>query len=55
MQCIQQFTGDRRGVTMIEYALIAALVAMVAFAILQTMGSSLSKLYGKVNSKVTAA
>jgi len=55
MGAIQRFTGDRRGLTLIEYALIAGLVAIAAFSVLVTMGGSLSSIYSKVNSKVSAA
>ncbi len=55
MTFIQRFTGDERGVTFIEYAMIAALVAVACFAILQTMGSQLKNLYTTINAKVSAA
>ena len=55
MALIERFTADRRGVTMIEYALIAALVVIGYFVILQTMGGSLSKLYSMVDSHVSTA
>src|SRR5579885_2052213 len=54
MLLMKDFAGDRRGVTMIEYALIAALVAMVCFSILVTMGSSLSGLYSRIESRISS-
>jgi pilus assembly protein Flp/PilA len=55
MTFIQRFVGDRRGVTFIEYALIAALVAVACFSILQTMGTRLTSLFTMVSNKVSAA
>ena len=55
MMLIQRFAGDRRGVTFIEYALIAALVAVACFSILQTMGSRLTSLFTTVSNKVSSA
>jgi len=55
MTIYQRFAGDRQGLTLIEYALIAGLVAIAAFSILVTVGTSLSSLYSKVNNKVSAA
>jgi pilus assembly protein Flp/PilA len=40
---------------MIEYALIAALVAIAAITILTTMGTSISKIFNKVNTALTTA
>jgi len=39
---------------MIEYALIAALVAIAAVTILGTMGTQISKVFSKVNSTLSA-
>jgi pilus assembly protein Flp/PilA len=55
LRSIKQFLADKAGVTMIEYALIAALVAIAAITILTTMGTSISKIFSKVNSSLTAA
>jgi Flp pilus assembly pilin Flp len=55
MTLIQRFAGDRRGVTLIEYALIAALVAIASFAILQTMGTQLCGLYSRISSRISTA
>ncbi|MBM9401007.1 Flp family type IVb pilin [Gluconacetobacter azotocaptans] len=45
---------DRRGVTMLEYGLIAALVAVVAVAALRTMGGQLNSALVMVGDKVPA-
>ena len=38
---IRRLTEDRRGVTAIEYALIAALIAVAAIAAMQLVGTGL--------------
>ena len=40
---------DRRGVTMVEYGLVAALVAIAAVTILSTLGTTISSEFSKVN------
>ena len=55
MHFIQRFTGDRRGVSLVEYALLAGLVALASVVILTSMGISMSSLYSGVNSKLTSA
>ena len=47
---VKQFLTDDRGVTAIEYALIAALVAVALILALQLMGSSLESNYNEVSS-----
>ncbi len=44
--------SDRRAVTMLEYGLIAALVAIVAITGLTTMGTSLNTQFGNIATKV---
>jgi pilus assembly protein Flp/PilA len=43
------FIKNRRGVTMVEYALIAALVAIAAVTVLSSLGGTISKTFSKVN------
>lgn len=40
---------DRRGVTAMEYGLIAALVAVVIIGALTTLGTSLSTMFAKIS------
>jgi len=40
---VRRLTEDRRGVTAIEYGLIAALVAIAAIAAMTTLGTSLTE------------
>ncbi len=46
---------DRRGVTMLEYGLIAALVAVVAVTALTTLGKSLGTTFNNVASALPAS
>ena len=55
MHLIQRFTGDRRAVSLIEYALVAGFVALASVAILTSMGTSMSNLYNGINNKLTTA
>lgn len=40
---------DRSGVTLVEYSLVAALVAIAAVTILSTLGTTISSEFSKVN------
>ena len=48
-----QTVKDRRGVTAVEYALVAALVAIAAVTILATLGTSVSRTFSKVNAELS--
>jgi pilus assembly protein Flp/PilA len=52
---IRKLLGDEAGVTMIEYALIAALVAVAAITILTTLGTNVSKIFNTVSNKLSSA
>ena len=47
---VRRLTEDRRGVTAIEYGLIAALIAIAAIAAMTTLGTSLSSTFSYVAS-----
>ena len=47
---VRSLTEDRRGVTAIEYGLIAALVAIAAIAAMTTLGTSLTSVFSLVAS-----
>ena len=51
----KQLVRDEGGVTMIEYALLAALIAMAAAVVVGVMGESLLTLYTEICNKVTKA
>jgi pilus assembly protein Flp/PilA len=55
VRLIRDLCADRRGVTMIEYGLIAGLVSMVAVAALANMGATLASLYGSISSSLATA
>jgi len=52
---IARFLGDRAGVTAIEYALIAALIAMAIVGGVTLVGTELYSLYGRICSAVSGA
>ncbi|KAE8753431.1 MULTISPECIES: Flp family type IVb pilin [Paraburkholderia] len=51
----QRFLRDNKGVTAIEYGLIAGLVVLVIATAVTNVGTSLSTLLGDVATKITAA
>jgi len=46
--CIQRLRADERGQTMIEYALIAFLVAIAAIVLLANVGVDLEEVFNKI-------
>jgi pilus assembly protein Flp/PilA len=46
---------DTRGQDLIEYALMAGFVAVAAGAIMPNVSASISTIFGKVNTQLTAA
>ena len=44
---------NKRGVTMVEYALIAALVAIAAVTVLATLGTTVSTVFSTVNANMS--
>ena len=46
---------DRRGVTAVEYALVAALVAVAAVTVLSVLGGSVSRVFSRVNADLRHA
>ena len=55
MNQVRNFVRDESGATMIEYGLIAALVAVAAITALTTMGESISGMFTSVSGKLDAA
>jgi pilus assembly protein Flp/PilA len=45
---VRRLVGDRRGVTAIEYGLIAALIAVAAVVIMGTVGTNLSSTFSDI-------
>jgi pilus assembly protein Flp/PilA len=55
LNAVKGFVRDEDGATMIEYALLAALVAVAAIAGLKTLATSLQGTFSKVSGDLTAA
>ncbi|MEN6438995.1 MAG: Flp family type IVb pilin [Syntrophobacter sp.] len=53
-EMLTKFIKDEEGVTMIEYALIAALIAVVCITALTSLGTSIEALWGKIEAGVNA-
>lgn len=51
---LKKFAQDDSGATMIEYGLIAALVAVAAIVALEAMGTSISGMFTAVSTKLDA-
>jgi len=49
---LQKFNVDRRAVTAIEYALIAALIAVVIIGAVTSLGTNVSSTFNKVASEL---
>lgn len=49
MQFIKNFIKEEDGVTAIEYALMAAVIAAVVYAAATALGGNITTLFGKVN------
>lgn len=47
---IRSFAADRRGVTALEYAMIASLIATSAVSIITSLGTNLSGVFSTVSS-----
>ena len=52
MQTLKQFLASRDGVTSIEYALIASLIAIFIVAALQLLGTQLSTTFTEVGNSL---
>ena len=52
---LRDLKRDDRGVTMVEYALIAGLVSVVAIALLTGMGSSILNIFTSINNALSTA
>jgi len=55
VRIFRDLRSSEKGVTMIEYALIADLVSIVAVSLLSAMGGKLKNLFMTVNSALTTA
>ena len=55
LQGIKRFVRDEEGVTMVEYGLIAALIAVVCLAAVTVIGTQLNITFGKIGTALTTA
>ena len=55
MTTIRKFFKNSKGATAIEYGLIAALIAVAAIAAMQGLGSSLTKTFNNVSTKLNTS
>ena len=53
MRILRRLKSNIKGVTMLEYALIAALVAIAAVTILSTLGTTVSSVFSNVNANMS--
>jgi len=54
-QLITRFIKEEEGQDLIEYALLAALIAVISYALISGIGSGVSSIYSTVNTQVGAA
>jgi pilus assembly protein Flp/PilA len=55
IQGIKRFVREDEGVTMVEYGLIAALIAVVCLAAVTVIGTQLNVTFGKIGTALTTA
>ena len=55
LRLMRRLWEDQAGVSMIEYALIAALVSVVAVSLLSAIGSRVKNLFTTVNAALSTA
>ncbi len=48
-------SGRRRGQTLVEYALILAVISVVAIGVLITMGGQVRGIYSNINTSIASA
>ena len=54
-RCVRLFAGDRRGVTALEYGLIAALIAGVIIAGVTSIGTSVNNKFTNLATNIQSA
>ena len=52
---IRQLLKDERGQDVVEYSLLLVLIGAAALFLLTTMGTSISNIFSKINSKLQSA
>ncbi|WP_338333249.1 Flp family type IVb pilin [Acetobacter sp. LMG 32666] len=54
-RCARALSGDRKGVTALEYGLIAALIAGVIIASVKSIGTNLNTQFDKIAQNIPAS
>ena len=54
-QLITRFIKEEEGQDLIEYALLAALISVVSFLLISSIGLGVNNIYSSVNTQVAAA
>ena len=52
---VRKFLGRKEGATMVEYALLVALIALVAAVDIQVLGTGLSSMFSDIGDSVDGA
>jgi Flp pilus assembly pilin Flp len=54
MQIVRRFTRDESGQDLLEYALLVALIALVAFGAVQLAGGSVNTIFGNIAGQLSS-
>lgn len=54
MKMIKKFFNDESGATMVEYAILVALIAVAAIAIIAVLGGQINTAFTSVSTQLTA-
>ncbi|MFM8395635.1 MAG: Flp family type IVb pilin [Acidobacteriota bacterium] len=52
---LQRFIQDEKGQDIVEYSLLLVLIGAAAIFILTTMGTSISSIFSKINTRLSSA
>ncbi|MFN6201353.1 MAG: Flp family type IVb pilin [Acidobacteriota bacterium] len=52
---LQKFICDEKGQDIVEYSLLLVLIGAAAIFILTTMGTSISSIFSKINTRLSSA
>ncbi len=52
---LQKFINDEKGQDIVEYSLLLVLIGAAAIFILTTMGTSISSIFSKINTRLSSA
>jgi pilus assembly protein Flp/PilA len=50
---IKSFAGDKKGVTLLEYGLLAALIAVACVTTLTTLGSNINSKFSTISTSIS--